>query len=128
MIFNKAAENASRTAMDMGMRLQLDPEVDCGARTVPGKSDGSRETRFLRILCRAMQEYGMIMMDGTSNDGILIEMEDDQTADWASVIGEAREGNYGYIVRSQETLGDGLERDDRSGIPWDRLRVIASTE
>ncbi|MCB0873933.1 MAG: hypothetical protein H6531_04930 [Actinobacteria bacterium] len=112
-------------AMDMGMRLQLDPDVDCDARTVPGKSDRSRETRFLRVLCRAMQEYGMIMLDGTTNDGILIEMEDDQTADWTSVAGDTREGSYGYIVRSQGSPDDGLDRNDTSGIPWDRLRVIA---
>ncbi len=47
-----------RTAMDMGMRLQLDPAVDCDRRTVPGESDRSRETRFLRMICRALQEYG----------------------------------------------------------------------
>ena len=35
--------------MDMGMRLQLDPTLDCGTRTVPGKADSSTETRFLRI-------------------------------------------------------------------------------
>ena len=34
-----------------GHEAQLDPSVDCESRTVPGKSDGSRETR-LRMICR----------------------------------------------------------------------------
>jgi hypothetical protein len=83
--------------MEMGMRLQLDPSVDCAARTVPGRAAGDPETRFLRMFCRALQRYGMIMLDGTA-DGVFIYMEDNRSANWEPLIGATRYGNYGYLV------------------------------
>lgn len=114
--------------MDMGMRLQLDPAVDCEARTVPmqpGSVAGSpAETRFLRIVCRALQTYGMIMMDGTSADGLGIYLEGEPTARWSEEIGSQRFGSYGWIGRDAATPDDGLARDANSGIPWHRMRVV----
>jgi hypothetical protein len=115
------------SAMDMGMRLQLDPTVDCDTRTVPGKADRSRETRFLRMICRALQRYGMIAVDGTSEDGLVLMMEHDATAGWEELVGEERFGGYGWLVRDVSVEGDNTDRDETSGVPWDRLRVLKSS-
>jgi hypothetical protein len=124
---NTSTRNAA-TAIDMGMRLQLDPAVDCAARTVPGRANTSPETRFLRIVCKALQEYGMMPMDGTGDRTLLFQMEGDATADWSSVIGSEHNDGWGYIVRDQTTPDDGLSRDDTSGIPWDLMRVLARSD
>jgi hypothetical protein len=116
------------TAMDMGMRLQLDPAVNCAARTVPGKSDTSAETRYLRMICVALQQYGMIPMDGTADRGILFQMEGDATAGWSSVIGSQHNGGWGYILRDSTSPDDGLPRTSTSGIPWGQLRVLAQSD
>ncbi len=116
------------TAMDMGMRLQLDPAVNCAARTVPGRADSSLETRYLRTLCRALQDYGMIVVDGTGERGLILMMEDDTTANWAPVVGREHSGGWGYLVRDRMTADDGLSRDDSSGIPWSRMRVLARSD
>jgi hypothetical protein len=112
-------------AMQMGMRLQLDPRVRCDRRTVPGRADTSRQTRFLRILCRALQTHGMIVLDGTSTGNVLFQMENEGTASWRRIIGDTHNGSYGYIVRHRGTPGDGLARNATSGIPWGRMRVLA---
>ncbi len=112
------------TAMDMGMRLQLDPSVNCDARTVPGASDASAPTSYLRMVCRALQDYGMIAMDGTGDRGLTLMMEDSATADWPAILGDERFGSYSWIVRDQATPDDQLSRDASSGIPWDRFRVL----
>jgi hypothetical protein len=122
---------ATRTpaaAMDMGMRLQLDPEVDCDLRTVPGAANDSTETRFLRLVCHALQDYGMIMADGSGPRAIVIEMEHDATAGWESIIGPAPNGSYGFVARDEHTPDDELDRDASDGIPWNRLRVLARSE
>jgi len=112
------------TAMDMGMRLQLDPSVDCDARTVPGESDTSAATAYLRMICHALQDYGMIAVDGTGDRGLALMMEDSTTADWPAILGDERFGSYSWIVRDEATPDDHLSRDASSGIPWDRFRVL----
>jgi hypothetical protein len=116
-------------SMEMGMRLQLDPSVDCDARTtpVPRGTEGELETRFLRMLCHAMQDYGMVMLDGTGPGGLVIYMENELTADWAPKIGLELYDSYSYIVRDQTTPDDGLARGPTDGIPWDRMRVLATS-
>jgi hypothetical protein len=114
----------SRTAMDMGMRLQLDPSVDCDRRTVPGESDRSPETRLLRMICRALQEYGMIAVDGTGDRGLILMMENTRTGGWDRLIGPARFGTYSHLIRNEDSTRDGLERGPTAGIPWDRFRVL----
>jgi hypothetical protein len=113
------------SAMQIGTRLQLDPDVDCERRTVPGRGASSSETRFLRMFCRALQDYGMVMLDGTAEGGVFFPLENIETAPWDVLLGTSREGGYGHIVRSRSTAPDGLSRDESSGIPWDRLRVLA---
>ena len=112
------------TAMEMGMRLQLDPSLDCDTRTVAGYSNQSNETRTLRIVCRALQRYGMIAVDGTSDRNLVLMMEHQSTAGWDSVIGAARYGSYGHLIRDVTSPSDGLKRDANSGIPWSRMRVL----
>ena len=87
------------SAMDMGMRLQLDPAVNCDARTVPGQAATSGQTRYLRMICHALQTYGMIAVDGTGTGGILFQAENDATANWSSIVGPTVNGSYGYILR-----------------------------
>ncbi len=111
------------TAMDMGMRLQLDPAVNCDTRTVPGRP--GLETAYLRQICHALQDFGMIAVDGSSDRVVLLMMENSATANWQAIVGPQFNGSYGYIVRSKGTPDDGLARDDNSGIPWNRMRVIA---
>ena len=112
------------TAMDMGMRLQLDPAVDCASRTVPGRASTGPETRFLRMVCTALQRYGMIAVDGTSDRGLLLQMENQETAPWTSLVGATVSNSYGYLLREAGSPSDGLTRNDTSGIPWNRLRVL----
>jgi hypothetical protein len=110
--------------MDMGMRLQLDRSVNCAKRTVPGRSSSSGATGFLRTLCRSLQDYGMIVLDGTSDRNVLLEMEDGSTAGWSRILGPTNNGSYSFIVRDRTTPEDGLSRNSTSGIPWSRMRVV----
>jgi len=112
-------------AMQMGMRLQLARSVDCAKRTVPGRSSTSGATRFLRTVCRTLQDYGMIVLDGTSDRNVLVEMEDGSTAGWSRILGPTNNGSYSFIVRDRTTPGDGLSRNSTSGIPWSKMRVVA---
>lgn len=125
---NTTATPPSRR-MDMGMRLQLDPAVNCETRrapVLPGRAESDRETRFVRIVCRALQRYGMVMLDGTSPDGVNIYMENRLTAPWQATVGAELYGSYGYLLRDQSTPGDGLARNGDSGIPWERMRVVGA--
>lgn len=121
------AQAAPEERMDMGMRLQLDPTLDCESRTVPGKASSSSETRFLHIFCRALQDYGMVMLDGTGPGGLVFYLENEATAGWQAVIGEELYGSFSYLVRDQDTPSDGLARGPSDGIPWHRMRVLASS-
>ena len=125
---NGTSTRNAATAMDMGMRLQLDPAVNCAARTVPGKADSSPETRYLRMLCTTLQRYGMIAVDGTGDRGLMLMMEHDKTAPWTSVVGAPLYGSYGYLIRDKDSPADGLSRSDTSGIPWNKLRVLDRSE
>ncbi len=113
-----------QSAMDMGMRLQLDPSVDCAARTVPGAGPASAQTRLLRMVCVALQRYGMIAVDGTEDRGLLFQMENQETAPWSGIAGPTFANSYGYLLRDRDSPSDGLARDETSGIPWHRLRVL----
>ena len=79
---------------------------------MPGKSDGSRETRLLRMICRALQEYGMIAVDRTGDRGLILMMEHGRTADWDAIVGEERFGTYSHLVRNDDSTEDGVSRPD----------------
>jgi hypothetical protein len=121
------AETTAAAKVDMGMRLRLDPAVDCSTRRAPvlsGRTESIRETQFLRILCYGLQEHGMIIMDGTVANGLFLYMENEATADWQSAAGSTYYGGYGYVVRDNTTPSDGLSRTDQHGIPWSRMQVM----
>ncbi|MFN8174982.1 MAG: hypothetical protein U0T02_07945 [Solirubrobacteraceae bacterium] len=120
--------------LEMGMRLQLDPAVDCSTRTVPGRDPAGPETRMLRMICRALQRYGAIVVDGSGmTDSYAISMELDRahggTADWHAVGGDPPGGYWGNLIRDQlaNQTGDGLGRGPSDGIPWQRMRVLATS-
>jgi hypothetical protein len=92
------------------------------------KPAGSGSTRFLRTLCRALQDYGMIVLDGSSDRVLLLEMEDEATAGWSKILGPAKSNSYSHIIRDQSSPDDGLSRNAGSGIPWNRMRVVARGE
>lgn len=121
------SDTPSSQKVDMGTRLRLPASVDCDRRlapVAPGRTESTRETRFLRILCRGIQEYGLIVLDGAPADRIVIYMENDETADWEPVAGQPLYGSYGYVVRDSTTPSDGLTRDSRHGIPWGSLESV----
>jgi hypothetical protein len=41
------------------------------------------------MICVALQDYGMIMVDGTINKKVLLMMESKTTASWQSIVGRA---------------------------------------
>jgi hypothetical protein len=118
---------AAQAKVDMGMRMRLDPAVNCEARrapVLPGRSESTRETAFVRTLCRALQRYGLVVLDGTGNDGLVIYMEDEITARWSQAAGSTHYGGFGYAVRDASTPSDGFSRTGEHGIPWSRMQVI----
>ena len=82
----------------------------------------------MRIICKALQDYGMIVMDGTGDRLLAFQMEDDTTADWPSLIGTQHNGGWGYLLRDETSPADGASRDASSGIPWNRMRVLARSD
>lgn len=81
--------------LPMGSRLQLDPAL--------GEADFDRWglDRAGRIIARALQRYGMILVDGSGHPKLYAEY--DGTANW----------------------GDLLNADSIRGIPYSALRVLA---
>jgi len=117
--------------LEEGMRLQLDPSVDCDTRTVPFADPTGRDTRFLHEICHALQTYGMIMTDGSSNYALMMELDtaDGGTADWSSILAPPPSSLWGNIIRDQtaDLTGDGVARNAATGIPWGQMRVLASS-
>jgi hypothetical protein len=113
-----------------GMRLQLDPGVNCARRTVPG---GSRKaTRLLRMICVALQRYGIIVIDSSgSHNAYGVQMELDKrvggTADWRGLAGAPPNGYWGNVIRDRNAnrTGDRTRRTALTGIPWSRMRVLS---
>jgi hypothetical protein len=52
-------------------------------------------------------------------------MEDEATAGWSKILGPAKSNSYSHIIRDQSSPDDGLSRNPSSGIPWNRMRVVA---
>jgi Calx-beta domain len=120
----------SGSGAEMGTIFQLDPTVDCSARTAAGQTYDSPESRFVRIFCVALQRYGAMISDGTGNfRSANFYLEGDGTAHWSSVIGsEYGTGNYGWLLRSKEVAYSSTAPPptrDSDGIPWLQVRVIA---
>jgi len=115
----------SSSSIQMGSVLQLDKSINCDQRTVPTKSATSKETKLLRMVCKAMQDYGIIMLDGTApGGGANFYLEDSKTAGWG--LDDKGKGNYGWIFRPPSYRGDGVSRNGTTdGIPVNKLRVLA---
>ena len=79
-----------------GSRVQLDPSLTDADFDRMGLSPAAR------VIARALQQYGMIVIDNSGSSKIMVE--DNITANW----------------------GDTLTRNSISAIPWDEFRVIAS--
>ena len=77
-----AGINDREWALIEGMRLQLDPSVDCNAIA---------RFEFERIVCVALQEYGMILVDnsGPGNNNIIAESLEDKPESWQGIIIDA---------------------------------------
>lgn len=63
-------------AIPQGARLRLDPAVD--VEQIPGLDAAGR------VIARALQEYGMILIDNSGSNKIYVE--DNLTADWGTQI------------------------------------------
>ncbi len=129
----KSDQGGSGPIME-GMRLQLDPSVNCNTRTVTGQPTTSQGTRFLRMLCVTLQKYGAIVVDGSGDDNgyqVLLELNTSVggTANWGSIIGPPPNNYYGNLIRDYHanSTGDGIYRSQTDGIPWDKMRVMATS-
>ena len=114
----------------MGMRVRLDSAVDCDSRTLPDnpRVNEKREPMltFLRAMCHAFQDYGVIVLDGTGVDGFTIYGEGDATARWSRLLGNRDpQSGYAWALRDEDTLDDGIQRFGTDGIPWDQWEVMA---
>lgn len=87
---------AAGAGLPMGTRLQLDPTV--GPRTIRERW-GCRGACF--TIARALQRYGMYLIDGAGRSKVMVEYE--STARWNGAVTEATP----------------------SAIPVDRLRIVA---
>lgn len=106
----------------MGMCLRLNSSVDCDARTIAGYANDSPETRLLRMICHAAQDYGIYILDGTSAGNWCMYAEANASAGWTTTHGmDAPFGSLSYIIRDQETGGgSGATR----GLPFRELEVV----
>jgi len=116
-----------------GLRLQLSPSVDCATRTVPFADPGGLDTRFLDEICRALQVYGMIIVDGSGDPNqYVLEMEEGTevggSAPWDSILNPPDQDLWGNIIRdvNADATGDGVSRNASTGIPWNELRVLST--
>lgn len=122
--------------IEMGMRLRLDPALTDGelqARTVPG--DDPKCRRLLRMICRALRDYGAIVVDGVAEPdlyGLLMESEVSVAGrypgGWRALAGTPAGGYWGNVVRNAfaDATGDRTRRAS-DGVPWGRLQVTRNS-
>ncbi len=131
---HRSSSNTCDGLIAEGLRLQLSPSVDCAARSVPFADPGGPDTRLLHEICRALQVYGMIIVDGSgSPNQYVLEMELGTevggTAPWSSILNPPPGDLWGNIIRdvNASATGDGVSRNASTGIPWDQLRVLSTS-
>lgn len=119
-------QSANGYVVPMGARFRLKASVDPYSRTVPGKGPTDPETRWLHMICVAMQEYGWMVSDGTGS-GPGLYMESQVTAPWSTLIGQAQNGQYGWILRSNAVPSpdNGITRGPTDGVPWHEMELLA---
>lgn len=100
----------------MGARIFLDPSVDVVAlgNAAAAKVSDSRAKNFLKILVKAIQEFGLITLDGTGG-GMNFYFEGNDSAQWATLLGPVNSyGSYNDLARALLSV-----------LPFDKLRVAA---
>jgi hypothetical protein len=70
-------------AMIEGMRLQLNPSVDCSALDL---------NRYGQLVCKALQEYGMILtiQSGPGYNNLMAESLENKPESWVGIIGSLK--------------------------------------
>lgn len=97
----------------MGARVFLDPSVDALAigNAAASRLSDTRQKLFVRSFVVALQEFGMIPLDGTET-GSNVYFEG-TTANWPTVLGPVNSyGSYNDVARAIEGT-----------LPWRSLRV-----
>lgn len=101
----------------MGARIFLDPSVDVVAvgNAAAARLSDSRQKAFARTFVKALQEFGMVPLDGTGG-GSNVYFEG-ATAGWANVLGPVNAyGTYNDVARAVAGV-----------LPWDSFRVAAES-
>ena len=102
----------SSVGMDMGMILQLSNSVNCDTRTSPtGKAN---DNKFVRMVCHAMQDYGVMVSDGTGASAVFY-MEANGTSGFSNILTTSN-GHLGNHFRNPSGT---------NGVPWNQFRVVA---
>ncbi|HEY0482296.1 MAG TPA: hypothetical protein VGD37_32470 [Kofleriaceae bacterium] len=98
--------------LQQGMHFQLDPAYDCGGLA----------NRVERMVCTALQKYGMYDNDSTTgSNGFLFETDD--LGDPAKAP-PARPGDYSRPGGLYQTSGLSYDYQTFPGIPLDRMRLL----
>lgn len=115
---NRTEQQAPAAALNshcpMGCRIFLDPSVDVNAVAdrVAARLSHPKHKAFARMVIVALQEYGMIALDGTTGSHN-IYMEGDASANWDALIGPKNAyGSYNDIARAIS-----------AELPWERMRI-----
>lgn len=117
--------------LQMGMRLRVQmTDAEIRARTVPG--DDPKCRRLLWMICRALRDYGAIVVDGSGSEtlyGLLMESEESvagrHSGGWRALAGQPVGGYWGNVIRDRlaDSTGD-RERRGTDGVPWERAQVL----
>lgn len=129
----------SATEVPMGTRFRLKSSVNINARTVPNYADNGAtklgandpHTKLLRGLCWTLQNYGIVILDGTAS-GILFYYENNASANWSSMgfhnivasPAEAPFGDMAWFLRDNQWASPDIPRTATDGIPWDQFEVV----
>jgi hypothetical protein len=98
--------------LQQGMHFQLDPSYDCGGLA----------NRTERMVCTALQRYGMYDNDSTTGkNGFLFETDDLGDPDRAP---PTRPGDYARAGGLYASNGLNYDYQEFPGIPLDRMRLL----
>eukprot|EP01084_Bolivina_argentea_P049840 91669_1 len=129
-------------SVEMGYRFRLNKNVNCDTRLAPMiQNNGNwyppsiQHTKFVRMFCKAVRDYGIIISDGAGHYTFATQGEsdypgdlwkdvfgteiDDSTQSWTYMIRDQRSSNY-----SADKVYDNRYRDERYGVPWDQLQLL----
>lgn len=104
----------TNSRVPMGARIFLDKSVDVNAvgNAAAARLSDPKNKEFAKIFVKALQEYGMIPLDGTGG-GSNVYFEGDATANWSGLMGAKNSyGSYNDISRAVAAV-----------LPWSSLRV-----